>query len=75
MLTTTPIRARAASFGVVVKIAADAARVLREQDVRDRFSALGMEPVGNTPEEFAAHIDSELKKWSGVVKERGLKVD
>ncbi|MGZ5154754.1 MAG: tripartite tricarboxylate transporter substrate binding protein, partial [Burkholderiales bacterium] len=35
----------------------------------------GMEPVGNTPEEFDAYIKSEIAKWSKVVKQAGIKAD
>jgi tripartite-type tricarboxylate transporter receptor subunit TctC len=31
--------------------------------------------VGNTPEQFASHIQAETKKWAAVVKASGAKVD
>ena len=43
--------------------------------VRERLAALGAEPVGNTPEEFAAYCQSELAKWSKIVRESGAKAD
>ncbi len=36
-------------------------------DTRERFEALGLDPVGNTPEEFAAQIRREIEKWSKVI--------
>ena len=39
------------------------------------FADRGLTVIASTPDEFAAHIDSELKKWSRVVRERGLKVE
>jgi tripartite-type tricarboxylate transporter receptor subunit TctC len=60
---------------VVNKIAADTARALQDKDVRERFAALGVEPVGNTPEEFAAIIRRDRTRWSEVVKRQQLKFD
>jgi tripartite-type tricarboxylate transporter receptor subunit TctC len=44
-------------------------------EVRARLAELGAEPVGNTPEEFAAYNRSELGKWAKIVKDSGAKVD
>ena len=48
---------------------------LHAADVRERFTALGMEAIGGTPEEFGAYIKSEIKKWEKVVKASGAKPD
>ncbi len=40
--------------------------------VAQQFAAAGSQPVGNTPEEFAAHIKAEIAKWEKVTK--GFKV-
>jgi tripartite-type tricarboxylate transporter receptor subunit TctC len=37
--------------------------------------AQGAIPSGNTPQEFAALIDAEIKKWAPVVKASGARVD
>ena len=60
---------------VVEKLATETAKVLRLPDVRERYAALGAEPVGNTPDEFAAYCRSELAKWARVVKESGARAD
>ena len=44
-------------------------------ETKERFIALGAEPVGNKPEEFAAYLKSEIAKWGKVVRESGAKVD
>ena len=48
-------------------------KVMAMPDVQQRVAALGFEPVGNTPAEFAAHIKSESVKWAKVIREAGLK--
>jgi tripartite-type tricarboxylate transporter receptor subunit TctC len=52
-----------------------AVKALRAPDVGERLSSQGAEPVGNSPEEWAAFIRSEIDKWSKVVKAAGMKPD
>ena len=60
---------------VVERLASETARILKLPEVRERYAALGAEPVGSTPAEFAAYCNSELVKWAKVVKESGAKAD
>ena len=60
---------------IVNKLHGDIVKVLAMPDIKDRFNALGAEPVGNTPEEFGAYLKSEIAKWGKVVKDSGAKVD
>ncbi len=60
---------------LVDRLAAEVAKILKSAEVRDRYAALGAEPVGSSPEEFAAYCKSELLKWSKIVKESGAKAD
>ena len=60
---------------IVNKVAAEMAKVLQQPAVRERLAALGAEPAGNTPEEFAAYCQSELAKWSRIVRQSGAKAD
>lgn len=72
-------------FGVVVpsgtpreivrKLNADFVKVLQMPEVRTRLADLGMEPAGNSPEEFDEFIRAEIPKWSKVVKSAGIKAD
>ena len=57
------------------KIQADVARVLKMPDVAERLAALGVEPVGSSPDAFAALLRSEIAKWEKVKKATGLTVD
>jgi tripartite-type tricarboxylate transporter receptor subunit TctC len=44
-------------------------------DVTEKLSALGFEPVGNTPAEFASQIKRELPKWSKLVRDANIKAE
>jgi tripartite-type tricarboxylate transporter receptor subunit TctC len=43
--------------------------------VKEKMAADGADAVGNTPEEFNAHIRSEVAKYGKLVKEVGLKAE
>lgn len=48
---------------------------LADPAVKERILAQGSVIVGNTPQEFEAHIKAELTKWLKVAKETGIKAD
>jgi tripartite-type tricarboxylate transporter receptor subunit TctC len=54
---------------VVDKLSTETARILKLPDVAERLSSLGAEPVGGTPEQFAAHIKAEIAKWAKVIQD------
>jgi tripartite-type tricarboxylate transporter receptor subunit TctC len=60
---------------IVGKLHGEVVRILKLPDMRARFDGLGMEQVGDTPEQFAAYIRSELAKYAKVVKESGAKLE
>ena len=60
---------------IVAKIQAEVAKALATPAMRERLQSQGAIPSGNTPAEFARHIDAETKKWAQVVKASGAKVD
>jgi tripartite-type tricarboxylate transporter receptor subunit TctC len=59
----------------VGRIAGEIAKILRAPGLKERFFAQGAEPVGNTPDEFAAFVRSEISKWKKVVEASGMQAD
>jgi tripartite-type tricarboxylate transporter receptor subunit TctC len=60
------------SRGIVVRLHGEIARALRTPEVMQRLAADGAEPVGSSPEEFAAFIKSEIDKWAKVARAAGI---
>jgi len=58
---------------IVRKLNAAIAEALRQPDVATRLAADGSTPVGSSPEQFNAHIKSEIAKWKKLVKEANLR--
>ena len=60
---------------IVEKLNAEIVKAISSADVRERFTGLGVEPVGNTPSEFAAMQKSEAARWAKLAKEANLRGD
>jgi tripartite-type tricarboxylate transporter receptor subunit TctC len=58
---------------IIEKLHRETVRILALPEVRKRFDTLGMEPVGNTPAEFAAEIARETPQWAKVIRDAGIK--
>jgi len=60
---------------LIDKIHADVRAIVKRPDFRERIVADGVEPIGNTPEEFAAEIKADLGVWGRIVKASGAKLN
>jgi tripartite-type tricarboxylate transporter receptor subunit TctC len=60
---------------LVEKLSSEIGHITRLPEVREKFLALGAEPVGSSAEDFAAFNKSELAKWARIVKQSGARVD
>ena len=59
---------------VVLRLNQEIAGALAVPDIRDRAIAAGTEPLTNSPQEFAAMIREETRKWGDVVKAGGIRI-
>lgn len=60
---------------IVAKLNAEVNKALNTKEMREQFTAQGVEPLVMNPVELAAFFKSELAKWTKVVKDSGAKVD
>ena len=57
---------------IVNRIQGEVVAALKAADIKDRFFKDGIEPIGSTPEQFAAHIRAERAKWEKVIESAGI---
>ena len=60
---------------IVVKLNGEINKALQSPTLRERYASIEAEPVGGTPEQFAAFVKKETIKWAEVVKKSGAKLD
>jgi tripartite-type tricarboxylate transporter receptor subunit TctC len=60
---------------IVSKIHTDSVKAVNLPDVRSRIMELGNEVIGSTPEEFDAFVAAEIKRWTRVITEKGIRAE
>jgi tripartite-type tricarboxylate transporter receptor subunit TctC len=60
---------------IIAKLNQEMVRALNQPAAKERLLATQVETVANSPEQFAAHIKTDLAKWAKVIKEAGIKVN
>lgn len=50
-------------------------KAVNSPELSQRFGSEGIDPIGTTPEQTATHLESELKKFANVIRERKMKAD
>ena len=60
---------------IITRVYQETLKAIQIPEVREKLSSLGADPVGSTPEQFAAFIQAETKKWAKVIKDANVKVD
>jgi tripartite-type tricarboxylate transporter receptor subunit TctC len=67
--------AGATSQDTIARLNAEIVKVLGMPDIRKRLLDSGIDPVSNSPREFAAYVREETVKWASVVKSANVKVE
>ena len=57
------------------KLSATMAEILKMPEVAKQLQDLNNDPIGNTPEEMAAFVRQEAKRWGEVIRNAGIKAD
>ena len=60
---------------IVMKLNTEVNKALQAPTLKERYASIEAEPVGGTPEAFAAYVKKETVKWADVVKKSGAKLD
>lgn len=60
---------------IIAKLNEQFRKAMSSPEFVKRFEAEGLEVIGSTPAQLAAHLDFELKKWARVIKERKMKAE
>ena len=60
---------------IVNRMATEVARAVNSPEIKTKFEALGIVPVGNSPELAARFLDDEIGKWAKVIGTAGVKAE
>lgn len=60
---------------LIAQLNHDIVQVLRRTDVKEKLLKGGVEPIGNSPEEFAVKLKSEMSKWGKLIKDVGISAE
>ena len=60
---------------IVARMSAETAKAINSPELRAKFDSLGIESVGNTPEQAGKFLDDEIVKWAKVIAAAGVKAE
>ena len=60
---------------IVTKLSTEIARSLRNPQFQEKFTGLGVEAVGSTPQELGTLLKAELAKWGKIIKATGARME
>lgn len=60
---------------IVAKMHDSLIEAMKLPEVKARFTTIGAEPIGSTPEQLAKHLDDEMMKWGKIIQARGIRAD
>ena len=60
---------------IIGKLHAEMVKAMNTPELRERFASVGADTVANTPEQYGAFVQAELRKWGKVIRAAGVKAD
>src|SRR5687768_9988299 len=60
---------------IVNRLSAETQKAINESEIKDRFNQIGIEPVGNSPEQAGQFLAEEVAKWAKVITAAGVKAE
>ena len=60
---------------IVMRLSQETQKAINESDIKTRFSDIGIEPVGGTPEQASQFLAAEIAKWARVITTAGVKAE
>jgi tripartite-type tricarboxylate transporter receptor subunit TctC len=60
---------------ILTRLSQEVAGVLKSAELRERLAKQGLEAVGSTPQEYAAHLRDERNRYGDLIKRAGIKLE
>lgn len=60
---------------IVQKLNVEIGRALKDKEFAEQISAIGIDPIGSTPDEFATFLRKEIPRWKQIVQDAGVKIE
>ena len=60
---------------IIARLQKEVARVVHTPEVKERFAAMGLDPVGGSPEDLGRQVTRDIEKWTAVARAANIKND
>ena len=60
---------------IIAKVHSEVMKALSDPGIRERYNAVGIEVIGNTPEQFAQNLRDDLARWGEVTRAANIRIE
>jgi tripartite-type tricarboxylate transporter receptor subunit TctC len=60
---------------IIKKINAAFLESMKTPEIKEKFDAIGAEPIGSSPEELAKYLQNEIERWGKIISTNNIKSD